>query len=202
MNFQSKLIENAVEEIAKLPGIGKKTALRLVLHLLKQEEQSTSLLTDSLLKLRKEIKACKTCYMIGDTEECSCGKEHRDQSVICVVEDIRDVIAIDNTAQYRGMFHVLGGIISPIEGVSPKDLNIEALIERVHEAAGQVKEIIMALPSTMEGDTTAYYIGKKLKEYKVKVSTIARGVPIGSELEFTDEITLGRSIQSRVNYDL
>ena len=200
MQFPSKLIESAVEEISKLPGIGKKTALRLALHLLKQEEQTTKKLSDSLINLRTLTTYCTTCHNISDSETCSiCQSHRRDKAVICVVEDTRDVLAIENTAQYQGLYHILGGIISPIEGIGPSDLKIESLIKRV--ADSEVKELILALSPTMEGDTTAFYLTRRLKEYPVKISTIARGIPIGGELEYTDEITLGRSILSRTVYE-
>jgi len=200
MQFPSKLIENAVEEISKLPGIGKKTALRLALHLLKQNELATLSLSESLINLRTKIKYCVTCHNIADTETCSiCESHKRDRTVICVVEDTRDVLAIENTAQYQGLYHILGGIISPIEGIGPSDLNIDSLLKRV--AGSEVKELIMALSPTMEGDTTAFYLTRKLKEYNIRISTISRGIPIGGELEYTDEITLGRSIISRTVYE-
>ncbi|GMQ31280.1 recombination mediator RecR [Algoriphagus confluentis] len=199
MNFPSKLIEDAVTEISRLPGIGKKTALRLALHLLKQNEAVTEALALALSRMREEIKYCKTCHNISDQEECSiCLSHRRDRSIICVVEDIRDVLAIENTNQYSGLFHVLGGVISPIQGIGPDDLKIESLTKRVEE--GEVKEVILALSATMEGDTTSFYLSKRLKESGVKVSTIARGIPVGGELEFTDEVTLGRSILTRINY--
>lgn len=202
MNFPSKLIENAVNEISKLPGIGKKTALRLALHLLKQKENFTDDLTAALTALRKEVRYCQKCHNISDTEVCSiCSSNRRDKSIICVVEDIPDVLAIENTAQYNGLYHVLGGVISPIQGIGPDDLKIEALLQRIEEAGEEkVSEVILALPATMEGDTTSFFITRKLKEFGIKVSTIARGIPIGGELEYTDEITLGRSILTRVNY--
>lgn len=200
MNFSSKLIENAVSEIAKLPGIGKKTALRLVLHLLKQEEQATQKLTEALQKLRIEIQYCEKCHYMADSNLCTiCTDKQKDHSIICVVENSQDVLAIENTSQYHGLYHVLGGVISPMEGISPADLNINTLLERA--AQEEVKEVIFALSPTMEGDTTTFYLTKKLKPLKVEVSTIARGVPIGSELEYTDEITLGRSILSRISYE-
>ncbi|MBA4302365.1 DNA replication and repair protein RecR [Algoriphagus alkaliphilus] len=199
MNFPSKLIEDAVTEISRLPGIGKKTALRLALHLLKQNEVVTEALALSITKMRSEIHYCKTCHNISDDVECSICKSHRrDRTTICVVEDIRDVLAIENTNQYQGLYHVLGGVISPIQGIGPEELKIETLIERV--MLGDVSEIILALSATMEGDTTSFYLGKRLKETGVKVSTIARGIPVGGELEFTDEVTLGRSILTRINY--
>ncbi|GMQ27318.1 recombination mediator RecR [Algoriphagus sp. oki45] len=199
MNFPSKLIEDAVTEISRLPGIGKKTALRLALHLLKQNEAVTEALALALSRMREEVKYCITCHNISDQEECSiCLSHRRDRSIICVVEDIRDVLAIENTNQYSGLFHVLGGVISPIQGIGPDDLKIESLTKRVEE--GEVKEVILALSATMEGDTTSFYLSKRLKESGVKVSTIARGIPVGGELEFTDEVTLGRSILTRINY--
>ncbi|WP_439475141.1 recombination mediator RecR [Algoriphagus formosus] len=203
MNLPSKLIEDAVTEISRLPGIGKKTALRLALHLLKQHEAHTEALALSLTRMRQEIKYCKTCHTISDDEECSICKSHkRDSSTICVVEDIRDVLAIENTNQYNGKYHVLGGVISPIQGIGPEELTIESLVSRISESANSepVKEIILALSATMEGDTTAFYLGKRLKETGVSISTIARGIPVGGELEFTDEVTLGRSIMTRINY--
>lgn len=199
MNFPSKLIEDAVTEISRLPGIGKKTALRLALHLLKQNEVVTEALALAITKMREEIQYCRTCHNISDDVECSICKSHRrDRSIICVVEDIRDVLAIENTNQYQGLYHVLGGVISPIQGIGPEELRIESLLSRV--IAGDVSEIILALSATMEGDTTSFYLSKRLKESGVKVSSIARGIPVGGELEFTDEVTLGRSILTRINY--
>lgn len=187
-----------MEEIAKLPGIGKKTALRLALHLLKQEKEDVKGLSSSLIELRENTRYCTSCFNISDSETCKiCASHKRDSSVFCVVEDTRDVMAIENTGQYFGLYHVLGGVIAPIDGIGPSDLNIEPLITRVAQSEDEVKEIILALPSTMEGDTTAFYITKKLKNLGVKVTSIARGVPVGSELEYTDEITLGRSIMNR-----
>ncbi|MDN5200523.1 recombination mediator RecR [Fulvivirgaceae bacterium BMA10] len=200
MHFSSKLIEDAVHEISKLPGIGKKTALRLVLHLLKEEKESTENLATALVKLRTQIKYCKACYNISDDDLCAiCTSHRRDASTICVVENTPDLMAIENTAQYNGVYHVLGGIISPIDGIGPSDLKIAELIDRV-KGSEEVKEIILALSPTMEGDTTAFYITKKLKEFDLKISTIARGVPVGGELEYADEITLGRSIITRTEY--
>jgi len=200
-NYSSKLIEDAVNQISKLPGIGKKTALRLVLHLLKEKPEDVQLLTGSILKVRNEIKYCKICHNISDNEICSiCSNIKRDKSLVCVVQDIRDVIAIENTAQFNGVYHVLGGIISPIDGIGPDDLNIKSLIEKA--ASGSIKEIIMALSSTIEGDTTVYYLNKKLKVYNIRVTIIARGVSIGDELEYIDEVTLGRSILNRTLYDI
>ncbi|WP_026966445.1 recombination mediator RecR [Algoriphagus terrigena] len=199
MNFPSKLIEDAVTEISRLPGIGKKTALRLALHLLKQNEVVTEALALSLTRMRDEIRYCKHCHNISDQEECSICKSHRrDRAIICVVEDIRDVLAIENTNQYQGLYHVLGGVISPIQGIGPEELKIETLLDRISQ--GEVSEIILALSATMEGDTTSFYLCKRMKESGVKVSTIARGIPVGGELEFTDEVTLGRSILTRINY--
>lgn len=199
MEYPSQLVERAVEEIAKLPGIGKKTALRLVLHLLKQPLESTGGLTDALQELREKIKYCKTCHIIADTEDCTCQNAYRDTSVICVVEDTPDVLAIKNTGQYNGLFHVLGGRISPMDGIGPENVNIDSLVNRV-KGDSEVKEIILALSATMEGDTTSFYITKLLKDHPIKVTTIARGIPIGSELEFADEVTLGRSIATRTPF--
>lgn len=201
MNFSSKLIEEAVNEFSKLPGIGKKTALRLVLYLLKQEQDLTKSLTEALSNLRSNIKYCTTCFNISDSDICSiCSSKTRDTSTICVVEDMPDVLAIENTAQYNGLYHVLGGIISPLEGIGPSDLKIDSLVARA--TGNEIKEIILALSPTMEGDTTSFYLTKKLKDLNVKISTIARGIPIGGELEYTDEITLGRSILTRTVYNL
>ena len=198
MDYPSKLVEKAVEEIAKLPGIGKKTALRLVLHLLKQDPQSTESLSSSLRELRENIKYCNICHIIADTADCTCQNMSTDASVICVVEDTPDVLAVRATGQYNGMFHVLGGRISPMDGIGPEEIRIDSLIKRVVESNGEIKEIILALSSTMEGDTTSFYITKKLKENSgIKVTTIARGIPVGGELEYADELTLGRSITSR-----
>jgi recombination protein RecR len=205
VNLPSKLIEDAVNEISRLPGIGKKTALRLALHLLKQKESVSEELAKSILALRKEIKYCSTCHNISDAETCStCNSARRDRKVICVVEDIPDVLAIENTSQYNGLYHVLGGVISPIQGIGPDELHIESLMSRIAKSKDEekIEEVILALPATMEGDTTSFYITRKLKEFGIKVSTIARGIPIGGELEYTDEITLGRSILSRVNYSV
>ena len=197
MAYSSKLIEQAITEVSKLPGIGKKSALRIVLHLLRQDPIETNLLAKGLEDLRENIKYCTLCHNISDEEVCSiCSSHKRDDSMICVVEDIRDVMAIENTEQYFGLYHVLGGIISPIDGIGPDDLNIEALVSRV-ENNNEINEIIVALPSTMEGDTTAFYLTKRLQDFKVKITGIARGVPVGSELEYTDEVTLGRSILNR-----
>jgi recombination protein RecR len=202
LEFPSKLIEDAVNEVAKLPGIGKKTALRLVLHLIKENETRTVALTESLSKLRSQIKFCKTCHNISDDDLCMiCRSHRRDHSVLCVVEETNDVMAIENTSQYLGVYHVLGGVISPVNGVGPSDLKIESLVQRVQAAQGSIKEVILALSPTMEGDTTAFYLHKKLKDFSVKVTSIARGVPVGGELEYADEITLGRSITGRTLFN-
>ncbi len=201
MNFPSKLIEEAVIEISKLPGIGKKSALRLALHLLKRDESQTQLLADALTKMRTKTTFCRKCHNISDDELCLiCSSPRRDAAVLCIVEDTRDVLAIENTAQYRGLYHILGGIISPLSGIGPNDLNIESLIKRV-EQEPDIQEIILALSPTMEGDTTAFYLQKRLKPFNKKISTIARGIPIGGDLEYADEVTLGRSIASRIAYE-
>ena len=198
--YPSKMIEQAVEEISKLPGIGKKSALRLALHLLKRPEAQSLQLAHAVVQLRTETKYCPQCHMISDGDLCGiCASHKRDESIICVVEDLRDVLAIENTGQFTGLYHVLGGIISPLSGISPGDLTIESLVARV--GSGKVSEVILGLSPTMEGDTTAFYLTKKLKEFPVKLSTIARGIPIGGDLEYTDEITLGRSIVGRVSYE-
>jgi len=198
--YPSKMIEQAVEEISKLPGIGKKSALRLALHLLKRPEAQSLQLAHAVVQLRTETKYCPQCHMISDGDLCGiCASHKRDESIICVVEDLRDVLAIENTGQFTGLYHVLGGIISPLSGISPGDLTIESLVARV--GSGKVSEVILGLSPTMEGDTTAFYLTKKLKEFPVKLSTIARGIPIGGDLEYTDEITLGRSIVGRVTYE-
>jgi len=198
VEFPSKLIEDAVNEVAKLPGIGKKTALRLVLHLVKENESKTTALTEALDKMRQNIRFCKTCHNISDEEECSICKSHRrDKSLLCIVEETNDVMAIENTSQFLGVYHVLGGIISPMNGIGPSDLKIDSLVDRVSKSQGTIKEIILALSPTMEGDTTAFYINRRLKEYPVKLTTISRGVSVGGDLEYTDEITLGRSITGR-----
>jgi recombination protein RecR len=199
-NYPSKMIEQAVEEISKLPGIGKKSALRLALHLLKRPEAQSLQLAHAVVQLRTETKYCPQCHMISDGDLCGiCSSHKRDESIICVVEDLRDVLAIENTGQFMGLYHVLGGIISPLSGISPGDLTIETLVARV--SSGKVSEVILGLSPTMEGDTTAFYLTKKLKEFPVKLSTIARGIPIGGDLEYTDEITLGRSIVGRIVYE-
>jgi len=201
VNYPSKLVEEAVLEIAKLPGIGRKTALRLALHLLKQDVEQTANLANALLKLRTETQYCVVCHNISDAPHCSiCSNVQRDRTIVCVVEEAPDILAVENTAQYKGLYHVLGGVISPLEGISPADLQIESLLQRM--VIGEIKEVILALPATMEGDTTSFYITKKLKPFHIKVTTLARGMPVGSELEYTDEVTLGRSIVSRVQYDI
>lgn len=200
MDFPSKLLENAVNEMAQLPGIGKRTALRLVLHLLRQPVEQTTGLTTALDLLRNEIKYCRSCYAISDTNLCEiCEKPSRDHSIICVVEDVRDVMALENTQLYKGIYHVLGGKISPIDGVGPNQLNILPLIEKVKN--GGVTEIIFALSSTMEGDTTNFYIYKQIKDYEIITSTIARGIAVGDELQYADEVTLGRSLIHRVPFE-
>ena len=198
--YPSLLLEKAVSEVSKLPGIGRKTALRLVLHLLRQEDGTVDELTAALSKLKHEARHCRICHNISDSDVCPiCSDQRRDSTTICVVENIQDVMAIENTQQYHGLYHVLGGIISPIDGIGPSDIEVESLVKRVSE--GGVSEVIMALSSTMEGDTTAFYIFRKLAPYEVKQSVIARGISVGNELEYTDEITLGRSILNRVPYD-
>lgn len=200
MELPSKLVENAVNEMAQLPGIGKRTALRLVLHLLKQPLDQTESLAEALASMRKDIQFCQTCHTISDEEICSiCSNSARDASIICVVEDVRDVMAIENTNMFKGVYHVLGGKISPIEGIGPSQLKITSLVEKVKE--GRVSEIIFALSSTMEGDTTNFYIYKQLKDFTVKMSTIARGISVGDELEYADEITLGRSLLHRIPFE-
>jgi recombination protein RecR len=199
MEFSSKLLERAVYEMSQLPGIGKRTALRLVLHLLKQPAEQTNMLADALTSLREEIIFCKSCHNISDHELCDiCQNEKRDQTTVCVVEDIRDVMAIENTGQFKGVYHVLGGKISPMDGIGPGQLNIASLVEKVK--SGQVHEVIFALGPTMEGDTTNFYIYRQLEPFQIKTSTIARGVAVGDELEYADEVTLGRSILYRIPY--
>ncbi|EIM77133.1 recombination protein RecR [Nitritalea halalkaliphila LW7] len=201
MNYPSKLIEQAVLEISKLPGIGKKTALRLALHLLKQNEQTVEGLTGALSRLKKETRYCERCHNLSDGPLCTvCASPSRQENVICVVAEVPDLIAIENTGQYRGTYHVLGGILSPMHGIGPEELQVASLLERV-KSAGEEMEIIFALPSTMDGDTTSFYLMKLLKPFGVNISTVARGIPIGGELEYTDEVTLGRSILARVKYD-
>jgi recombination protein RecR len=200
MEFPSKLVENAVNEMSQLPGIGKRTALRLVLHLLKQPREQIELLSSALTTMRNDIQYCKECNTISDAEICGiCSSASRDKTIICVVEDVRDVMAIENTGMYKGIYHVLGGKISPIEGIGPSQLKITSLVEKVKE--GKINEIIFALSSTMEGDTTNFYIYRQLKEYDVKTSTIARGIAVGDELEYADEVTLGRSLLNRIPFE-
>lgn len=193
------MLENAVQEFAKLPGIGRKTALRLVLHLLKESKEEVENFGNSIIRLRKEIVYCKVCHNISDSEICDiCSNLSRDRSVVCVVENIKDVITIENTQQFRGLYHVLGGIISPMDGIGPKDLEIDSLLQRVENDG--IKEVILALSTTMEGDTTNFYLYRKLEPFHIKITTLARGVSIGDELEYADEITLGRSIQNRIEF--
>jgi recombination protein RecR len=200
MEFSSKLLEKAVNEMAQLPGIGKRTALRLVLHLLKQPKERTDFLAQSLLTMREEIRFCKNCHNISDVEVCEiCSNHNRNHQIVCVVEDVRDVMAIENTGQFRGIYHVLGGKISPIDGVGPSQLNITSLVEKVK--SGDVSEIIFALSSTMEGDTTNFYIYKQIKDCEIITSSIARGISVGDELEYADEVTLGRSILNRIPFE-
>ncbi|MDC1472453.1 recombination mediator RecR [Flavobacteriaceae bacterium] len=201
MEFSSKLLQSAVDEVAQLPGIGRRTALRLVLHLMRQPESQTLHLTAALQQMRQNINFCKNCHNISDSDLCEiCSNSNRNQDVICVVEDIRDVMAIESTASYRGVYHVLGGKISPMDGVGPHDLKINSLIEKVR--SGHTKELIFALSSTMEGDTTNFYIFKQIQDMEVVISTIARGISVGDELEYADEVTLGRSITNRIPFEL
>lgn len=198
--YPSQLLERAVEGFSQLPGVGRKTALRLVLHLLRQSTEDVDSFADAVIRVKHDVKYCKVCHNISDNEVCSiCSDPRRDASVVCVVENIQDVMAIENTQQFHGLYHVLGGIISPMDGIGPHDLEIESLVERVEE--GTVKEIILALASTMEGDTTNFYISRKLKDTGVKLSVIARGISVGDELEYTDEVTLGRSILNRTPFE-
>ncbi|MDR6940720.1 recombination mediator RecR [Mucilaginibacter pocheonensis] len=200
MNFSSKLLENAVMEFAKLPGVGQKTALRLVLHLLNQDKQEVDRFSGAISKLRNEIRFCEVCHNIADQQVCEiCTSHKRDRSTICVVEDTRDVMAIENTNQYNGVYHVLGGLISPMDGIGPSDLQVDTLVERLK--ANETKELIFALSATMEGDTTLFYLHKRVKNFNITISTIARGIAFGGELEYVDEITLGRSIATRVPYE-
>lgn len=198
--YPSKLLENAVEEFAKLPGIGRKTALRLVLHLLRQSEVDVDRFSETMAKLRHDVKHCSICNNLSDTDVCTiCSSPRRDSSLICVVENIKDVMSIENTHQYNGLYFVLGGVISPMDGIGPADLKIDQLVNKI--ATGNVREIIMALSATMEGDTTNFFIYKKLKQFPVSISAIARGVAFGDELEYTDEVTLGRAIINRVKFE-
>lgn len=197
--YPSTLLEKAVGEFAKLPGIGRKTAMRLVLHLLRQETSTVEAFGSAVVRLKHEVKYCRVCHNISDTDTCQiCSNPQRDASTVCVVENIRDVIAVENTQQYKGLYHVLGGVISPMDGIGPSDLQIDSLVERVK--SGVVKEVILALSSTMEGDTTNFFIFRKLAPYDVKITMIARGISIGDELEYTDEVTLGRSIVNRLPF--
>ena len=200
MEFSSKLLQSAVDDIAQLPGIGKRTALRLAFHILKLPKSSTNQLANSLINFREKIKFCKSCNNLSDSIICDiCSNDKRDKQTLCVVQDIRDVIAVENTQQFKGYYHVLGGVISPIDGVGPQDLNVDSLIEKVKK--GEIKEIIFALSSTMEAETTIFYLYKLLLKYKVLISVIAKGISVGDELEYTDEITLGRSIMKRMPYE-
>ncbi|WP_027125340.1 recombination mediator RecR [Gelidibacter mesophilus] len=200
MEFSSKLLEKAVNEMSQLPGIGKRTALRLVLHLLKQPKEQTMLMASALQNMRNDIKFCSSCHNISDTQLCEiCSNPRRTEEIICVVEDIRDVMAIENTSSFKGLYHVLGGKISPMDGIGPNDLNIVSLVEKVKE--GRVKELIFALSSTMEGDTTNFYIFRQIQDYNIVTSTIARGISVGNDLEYTDEVTLGRSILNRIPFE-
>ena len=197
--YPSRLLERAVQEFSQLPGIGRKTALRLVLHLLRQDADDVFQFTDAISRMKEEVKFCKVCHNISDQDVCPiCSNDRRDSSTICVVENIQDVMAVENTQQFTGLYHVLGGLISPMDGIGPADLEIESLVSRVSE--GHVKEVILALSSTMEGDTTNFYIFRKLAPYDVKISIIARGIAVGNELEYTDEVTLGRSILNRTPF--
>ncbi|HHZ65930.1 MAG TPA: recombination protein RecR [Flavobacteriales bacterium] len=200
MNLSSSLVERAVEEFSRLPGIGKRTALRLVLHLLNQEESEATSFGEAIIKLRKDIKYCEKCNNISDLDICEiCTDHNRDQTIICVVEDIRDVMAIEHTQQYPGVYHVLGGIINPMNGIGPGDLNINSLLNKF--ATDKIKEVILALSSSMEGDTTSFYLYKKIEQYQVPVTIIARGIAVGDELEFVDDVTLARSIINRTPYE-
>ncbi|SFZ93863.1 DNA replication and repair protein RecR [Flaviramulus basaltis] len=200
MEFSSKLLERAVNEMSQLPGIGKRTALRLVLHMLRQPKEQTTALSEALQTMRNDVKFCKSCHNISDVELCEiCSNPNRIENTICVVEDVRDVMAIENTSSYKGLYHVLGGKISPMDGIGPHDLNVESLVKKVKE--GKVKELIFALSSTMEGDTTNFYIYKQIQDYEILTSTIARGISVGDELEYADEITLGRSIINRIPFE-
>lgn len=197
--FSSALLEKAVSEFAKLPGVGRKTALRLVLHLLRQDEVAVESFGNAIMTLKHEVKYCKVCHNISDTETCRiCSNPNRDSSVICVVENIRDVMAVEATQQFRGLYHVLGGVISPMDGIGPSDLQIESLVKRVE--VGGIQEVVLALSTTMEGDTTNFYIYRKLEKTGVKISMIARGISVGDELEYADEVTLGRSIINRTPF--
>jgi recombination protein RecR len=200
VNIPSKLIEHAVDQMSSLPGIGRKTALRLVIELLRRKPEEVQRFANSFIEMRQQISYCKTCHNLSDEEECSiCKSVHRDHTLLCVVGDIRDVMAIESTSQYAGTYHVLGGIISPMDGTGPGDLNIDSLVNRV--STGEISEVILALNATMEGETTSFYLFKKLSPFGIKISVIARGVAVGGELEYTDEVTLGRSILLRTPYE-
>ena len=200
MNFPSKLVENAVEQLSRLPGIGKRSALRLVLHLIKQEKSSVERFGDSFIQLIQNISYCTSCFSIADSQLCEvCADKKREQTTICIVEDVRVMMAIENTMQFKGIYHVLGGLISPMDGIGPNDLRIEELIKKVEK--GNINEVIFALSTTMEGDTTNYYLFRRLKDSGVKISSIARGIAIGDELEYTDELTLGTALSSRMPYE-
>ena len=198
--FASRLVENAVNELSRLPGIGKKAALRLALHLLKKDQHVAEALGNSIIKMRSEIVFCNRCHNISDAEVCEiCANPKRESDLVCVVEDVRDVMAIENTGQYNGLYHILGGIISPIDGIGPNDLNIDSLVSRVREET--ISEVILALSTTIEGDTTNFYLYRKLREFDISITTIARGVSVGDELEYADEVTLGRSLLNRLPYE-
>ena len=201
LNYPSKLLEDAIHEFSRLPGIGNKTALRLVLHLLRQDPEAAEAFGNAVIRLRKEIKHCKICHNLSDSDICHiCSDPRRDTSVVCVVENIRDVMSVENTRQFNGVYHVLGGIISPMDGIGPGDLTIGSLEEKVHAGDSGINEIILALPTTMEGDTTNFYIFRRLQDANIRISTIARGIAIGDDLEYADEITLGRSIVNRTDF--
>ena len=198
--YPSQLLEQAVQEFSKLPGIGRKTALRLVLHLLREDTEEVLLFADTIARMRQEVKHCKVCHNISDSDVCPiCSDPRRDEHTICVVENVQDVMAVENTQQFNGLYHVLGGVISPMDGIGPSDLEIDSLVERIKK--GDVKEVILALGSTMEGDTTGFYIFRKRAPYDVKLTAIARGISVGDELEYTDEVTLGRSILNRTPFE-
>lgn len=197
--YPSQLLQNAVDEFSKLPGIGRKTALRLVLNMLRRDEEDVNRFANAVIKLRSEVRYCNVCHNISDTETCQiCSNPARDKTTICVVETVKDVMSVENTQQYRGLYHVLGGVISPMDGIGPNDLEIESLVKRVSD--GGIKEVILALSPTMEGDTTNFFLFKKLSGFDVKITTIARGVAVGDELQYADEVTLGRSIMNRVDF--
>lgn len=197
--YPSQLLQNAVDEFSKLPGIGRKTALRLVLNMLRRDEEDVNRFANAVIKLRSEVRYCSVCHNISDTETCQiCSNPARDKTTICVVETVKDVMSVENTQQYRGLYHVLGGVISPMDGIGPNDLEIESLVKRV--ADGGIKEVILALSPTMEGDTTNFFLFKKLSGFDIKITTIARGVAVGDELQYADEVTLGRSIMNRVDF--